>query len=117
MAEHYLKQMIAIIEVNEKRTHKRRLTDYERFKDAVQMVVSDLLGNYSKASHNWSYINLRAESFSNSKVGYKTFVQIVKHKLFREFAERDSWVPHCVFNLVKEHSTVGAKLVMHFHTT
>ena len=77
MAEHYLIQMIALIEVNEKRTRKRRLTDYERFKDAVQMVVSDLLGNYSKASHNWSYINLRAGSFSNSKVGYKTFVQIV----------------------------------------
>lgn len=77
LAEHYLKQMIALIEGNEQRTRKRRLTDQERFKYAVQLIVSDLLGNYSKANHKWSYINLRAGSFSHSKVGYKTFVHIV----------------------------------------
>ena len=69
--------VIERIESKEVRKRKRKAEDSLSFRRSVSLVVSDLVGNLKPDHHNWAYISLNRNAFSDLKVGYKTFIHIL----------------------------------------
>ena len=78
--------VLDLIQSIEKRKRKRKANDKKAFREAVGLILGDLLLGFEQEENRWSYHGLSAAAFSEAPVGYDNF------KITKSLMEKQSLI-------------------------
>ena len=65
--------VLDLIQSIEQRKRKRKANDEKAFREAVGLILGDLLLGFEQEENEWSYHELSAAAFSEAPIGYDNF--------------------------------------------